>query len=203
MKDGLVDAQLRTGQTLGAMSDAHPLVRAARAAEDAIRRQLHQEIDVAIKGIEVDMRVNADRIRALESQDAEIQQRFGRLASVRAEYSNLVAAARSRAESLKTVEHDLAEARASQAAARTASLISPVDGPDTGNRPLGPGKTMTVAGGFGAGLTLSLAILFLSIQPVPATGRTSERTPSLGGSAVRPEKFNLKEVLARVARVHA
>ena len=204
LKDGLVDAQLRTGQTLGAMSDAHPLARAARAAEDAIRRQLHEEIDVAIQGVEVDQRVNADRIRMLESQDAEIQQRFARLASVRAEYSNLVAAARSRAESLKTVEHDLAEARASQAAARTASLISPVDDPDTGNRPQGPGKTTIAASGFGAGLTLSLAILFWSIPPVPAASQSPERTPGLGGSVGRaPEKLNVKEALGRVARVHA
>ena len=176
LKDGLVDAQLRTGQTLGAMSESHPLVKAARAAEDAIRQQLHQEISVAIKGVEVDLSINADRIRAVEAQSAEIQQRFTRLAAVRAEYSNLVAAARSRAESLKIVEHDLAEARASQAAARTASLINIVDGPDTGTRPQGPGKTTIVAGGMGGGLMIALAIVFLSIKTVSVAARPTGQT---------------------------
>lgn len=85
----------------------------ARAAEQAIRDQVHDEISVAIRGVEADMRVNVDRMKSLEAQSAEIQARLERLGAVRADYANLAATAKNRLESLKTVEHDLAEARAS------------------------------------------------------------------------------------------
>src|SRR5262249_51221274 len=114
LKDGLVDAQLRTGQALGSMEDDHPLVKSAHAAEEAIRQQLHDEIKVAIKGVGVDLRVQSDRIRSLEEQYQAIQNRFSSLAALRAEYANQVTATKQRSETLRAVEHDLAEARASQ-----------------------------------------------------------------------------------------
>lgn len=167
LRDGLVDAQLRSGQALGTMSEEHPLAKGARAAEQAIRDQLNEEIAVAIRGVEAEYRVNADRVNSLQKQSTAIQDRLSRLASVRAEYSNLVSATKNRAETLKAVEHDLAEARASQAAARSASLISLIGKPDTGNRPVGPGRTTIVAAGFGGGLLIACSILFLSIAPAP------------------------------------
>ncbi len=145
LKDGLVDAQLRTGQLLGTMSQDHPLVQGALAAEHAIRQQLHDEISVAIQGVEVDLRVNAERMRDLDEQYQARQARFARLADVRAEYANLVTATKNRSESLKAVEHELAEARASQAAAGTTSLINLIDTPDAGTRPSGPGAARSWA----------------------------------------------------------
>ena len=162
-----------------------------RAAEDVIRQQLHEEIDVAIQGVEVDQprRCRSHPHAGIAGcRDPTAIRPAGLGASRVFEPGG---GGRSRAESLKTVEHELAEVRASQAAARTASLISPVDDPDTGTRPLGPGKTTIAAGGFGGGLTLSLAILFWSIPPVPAASQSPERTPGLGGSVGRaPEKLN-------------
>ena len=164
LKDGLVDAQLKTGMLQGTMSEDHPLVQNAHEAEQAIRKQLHDEIAVAIRGLQVDLRVNADQISALEKQRTEFEARFARLATVRAEYGNLVSATKNRAENLKTVEHQLSEARASQAAAHTASLISLIDTPDTGTRPIGPGKVVIVLGGFAAGWAIALAIVFLMVE---------------------------------------
>lgn len=201
LKDGLVDAQLRTGQTLGTMSENHPLVKSARAAEQAIRDQLHNEIAVAIQGVEVDLRVNADRIQALAEQNAAIQARFGKLATVRAEYANLVAAAKSRGETLKAVEHDLSEARANQAGARAGSLINLVDSPDAGTRPQGPGRTAIVAAGFGGGLLISLAIVFLTVnpghRPRPVVRRPAPLSALRGVEPVT--NLNLKQALQRVA----
>jgi polysaccharide biosynthesis transport protein len=163
LRDGLVDAQLRTGQALGTMSEGHPLAKSARAAEQAIQEQLHSEMSVAIRGVEADLRVNAHRIQSLEQQSAEIQSRLGRLANVRAEYSNLVSTTKHRSEALKAVEHVLAEARASQAAAHATSLINLIDVPDAGTRPLGPGRTTIVLAGFAAGLMIGLAFVLMTI----------------------------------------
>jgi uncharacterized protein involved in exopolysaccharide biosynthesis len=201
LKDGLVDAQLRTGQSQGALSDAHPLVQAARAAEDAIRRQIHDEIAVAIQGVEVDLRVNDQRVQALEAQNAAVQQRLSKLSSVRAEYANLASAAKSRAESLKAVEHELSEARASEAAARTTSLIDLIDSPDTGTRPVGPGKTTIALGSFGGGLFLAAALLFLTVKPSTVPGPPLSQTlPSDGGLLEHPAtSLSLKQALRRVS----
>jgi uncharacterized protein involved in exopolysaccharide biosynthesis len=201
LRDGLVDAQLRTGQALGTMSDEHPLTKGARAAEQAIRDQVHEEISVAIRGVEADMRVNVDRMKSLEVQSEEIQARLERLAEVRADYANLAAAAKNRLESVKTVEHDLAEARASQAAARSSSLISLVGQAETGNRPVGPGRASLVAAGFGGGLMLACGILFLTVTPRKREiGEESGALPfpsarSASGSA----GLTLKQALQRVA----
>lgn len=171
LRDGLVDAQLRTGQALGTMSDEHPVAKGARASEQAIREQLHEEISVAIRGIEADLRVSATRIRSLEQQGAEILERLARMATVRAEYSNLVAAVKHRTETLKSVEHDLAEARASHAAARAASLISLIDSPDTGTRPVGPSRATIVAAGLLGGTLFGFGIVLLAVPvALPATG---------------------------------
>ena len=44
LKDGLVDAQLKSADLVGRLADAHPLAKASRASEDEIRRNLHEEI---------------------------------------------------------------------------------------------------------------------------------------------------------------
>ncbi len=167
LKDGLVDAQLRSGQALGTMSEDHPMVRGAREAERVIRNQLHDEIALAIKGVAADQQVGADRIKSVESQIAEVQQRLSRLADMRAEYANLSDAVKSRSETLKAVEHELADAKARNAAANATSRLNLVGTPDTGTRPIGPGRSVIAAGGLGAGLLVSAAIAFLLIQPAP------------------------------------
>jgi len=181
LKDGLVDAQLRSGQALGTMSETHPVVLGAREAEKAIRAQLHDEISLAIRGVEVDLHVNADRIQSLEKQQASVEARLNKLAALRAEYTNLANTAKSRGETVKAVEHDLAEAKASEAASRVSSRISLFDQPDVGTRPVGPGKASLVGAGFGGGLMIAAALIFLSIAPV-APGPIPVSSPTLNRS---------------------
>lgn len=180
LKDGLVDAQLRSGQALGTMSEDHPMVRGAREAERVIREQLHNEIALAIKGVTADQQVGADRIKSVETQIHQAQDRLSRLADMRAEYANLSDAVKSRSETLKAVEHELADAKARNAAANASSRLSLVGEPDTGTRPVGPGRSVIAAGGFGAGLLVSAAFAFLLIAPsptpVPLAGATHHET---------------------------
>jgi uncharacterized protein involved in exopolysaccharide biosynthesis len=185
LKDGLVDAQLRSGQALGTMSEDHPMVRGAREAERVIRQQLHDEISLAIKGVEADQQVGADRIKAAEMQIAQVQDRLSRLADMRAEYANLSDAVKSRSETLKAVEHELADAKARNAAANATSRLNLVGTPDSGTRPIGPGRSIIAAGGFGAGLLVSAAIAFLLIQPShsPVSAAAAAPTATIESSA--------------------
>jgi uncharacterized protein involved in exopolysaccharide biosynthesis len=167
LKDGLVDAQLRSGQALGTMSEDHPMVRGARESERVIRQQLYGEIGIAIQGVQADLKVGADRIQLLEQQVSAIQQRLTKLIDLRVQYANLADAVKNRSETLKTVEHELADARARNAAALATTRLNLVDKPDAGTRPIGPGRSMIAAGGLGGGLLISAAILFLLINPAP------------------------------------
>ncbi len=125
LKAGLVDAQLRTSQLLGnaSCSEQHPQVLAAKEAEAEIARHLGDEMDGAIRGVEVELDLAKSRSASLNRQLASARQRLDRLATIRADYFNASTEVARRTETLKTAETQLAEARASQAAAHTASLV--------------------------------------------------------------------------------
>lgn len=168
LKDGLVDAQLRTSQLSGNMSASHPLVQAAKISEAEIGDHVRLELDSAIRGSEIELRLSQDRAKLLEKQLADARARLTNLAGMRAEYANVVAQRNRRVDILKSAEQQLSEARASQAAARTTSIITAIDGPVAADNASGPGKaTITAAGGFG-GLMLGLAIVFLTVHSVPS-----------------------------------
>ncbi len=186
LKDGLVDAQLKTAQLLGIMSADHPQVVNAKDAEQQVSDHLHDELAIAIRGVQLDLRLTDDRVAALEQQRDALLLRFDRLASLRAQYSNLVATAKHRTEILKTAQSELAESRASQAAARTASLITLVDDPDAGSRPIGPGRTViTLAGALG-GLLISLGVVCMTVHPnrqrraSDAASQSADIEPAIG-----------------------
>jgi hypothetical protein len=168
------------------MSEDHPAVVAAKASEQEISQHLHQEISIAIKGLELDLRLANERVARLEEQRKDVQNRLVHLATIRAQYSNLAAAVRNRGETLKTAQQELAEARASQASAHTANLITLVGQPNVGSRPAGPGKTMILLGGIIGGLALGAGIVFLTIEPalqvVPAhAGVAAQTAPAQDG----------------------
>lgn len=170
LKDGVVDAQLVAARLQGSMLAEHPLVQAAAENEAAVRRQLHGELATAIKGVELESQLSGDRVAELQRQQAAQRARLDQLAGRRAEYANLVADVRHRSEIVKNAEQELADARATLASAHKANLLTLIDEPDAGTRPVGPGRTTIVLGGALAGLCLGLAIVFLTVPPaLPAT----------------------------------
>jgi uncharacterized protein involved in exopolysaccharide biosynthesis len=165
LKDGLVDAQLRTAQLQGNMSASHPQVLAAVEAEVEIRRHLHNELALAIRGLQVELRLTNERLSSLKLQLGNSRERMTRLAGLRAAYVNLVQEVTQRNKMLEQTRKDLSEARSSQAAALTASLISRVDEPDTGSRPVSPGRTLIVLIGLASGLLTGAGVLCLTVTP--------------------------------------
>ncbi len=175
LKDGLVDAQLRTAQLRGTMSDAHPQVIAAQFAERNIVEQVHRELSTAVRGVNVDLELTSARVAALEDQVNANQQRLGALAGLRASYANLTADVTQRSELLQKSRRELADVRATRAGAKGPGVITLIDSPDTGNRPLGPGRATIVLGGVVGGLAIGFGLVFLT-APLPvaaAAGKTS------------------------------
>jgi len=225
LKDGLVDAQLRTSRALGLMSPEHPQVQAAVEEEKDVRRRLHAELAVAIDGVRVELKMNERRIAALSQQLAEAQQRMNTIAGLRAEYNNLTAEVHERTEAWNQAHRDLADARARQAAAHSASLLTRLDGPHAGADPVGPARSTIVAAGGIGGLLFGLGVVVLTATPIvlpetrpatahqpqaaapqPATPKPATPQPATPQPAT-PQRgltlpvgnLSLKEALARIA----
>jgi len=212
LKDGLVDAQLRSAEMRGRMSDRHPLIRAARESEQQIGRHLHDELATAISGIELDLRLHADRVGMLGAQLETATGKLDRLAGQRADYANLTSETENRGELLERAEEKLAEARVSQATAKAASLIGRVDGPEAGINPVGPGRAMIVLTGVIGGLLAGLGTVLLTVElvppapihPVPAglpasSGNGHRANGRRDTSADPPGALSLKQALTRLA----
>jgi uncharacterized protein involved in exopolysaccharide biosynthesis len=167
LKEGLVDNQLREAQYQGRMVDAHPLVQAARESQREIARQLHNELGLAVRALEVDLRVHGERLAMLNAQLATLTSQMTDVAAVRAQYSNLVAEVRSREGLVQRAEQNLAEARACQASAKASSLIARIDSADTGAKPVGPSPAMLALGGLVGGLLVGLGMVVLTTPSSP------------------------------------
>jgi len=171
LKDGLVDAQLRRAQLAGAFSEDHPRMKAAIAAEEEVRTRLREELNLAIRGAEADLQVIRRQIESLDTQQHEIEARLTRLASLRAEYANLVAEVNQAGQSYEKASKDLAEARAALVAASASSLIERLGPPDTGGGPIGPGDKTILLAGFGGGLLTGLGLVLLAMPGGNRRGR--------------------------------
>ncbi len=184
LKEGLVVAQLRTAEMAGTMSNDHPKVQAAKASEEGVLRELKKEIAIAIRGLQTDVAISKTLIDSLARQQAAAEQRLDRLASLRAKYSNLDADVKQRSEIVQKANKDLAEVRASQAAAQAVSLITRIDGPQLSTHPLGPGRTTICAAGLLGGLMSGLGLVFLVSPMGQAAGRRwSDAALNLGRRA--------------------
>lgn len=161
IKDGLVDAQLRTAQLRGNMTDEHPAVRAALLNEDNVRQQLRSEAGNAIAEAEAELAVSKSLVASLTTKLTDVQVKLDRLAAQRAEYTNLVSKVEQRREQLRLCNVALADARGRQEAAGASSLIVRLDDPVTSSRPMGPGRLTVVAGSLGVGLCLGLSFVYL------------------------------------------
>jgi uncharacterized protein involved in exopolysaccharide biosynthesis len=163
MKDGLIDAQVRTASLSGTMSSAHPSVRASLVAEREIASQLNEELVAAIRGVEIDRQLSEHRVASLVEQIGEIRGRLEKLAGMRAEYSAVIVQAEQRSQVLATAEQKLSEARAAHASAEKTSLINRIDTPDTGSKPIGPTRTMLLLGGVFGGLVAGFGLVLLTV----------------------------------------
>jgi len=205
LKEGLIDSQLRTAQLRGVMSDEHPRVQGALAAEEEVRHNLAKELDVAIRGVDVELKLTTHRITTLQNQVENIGQRLDKLAVVRAKYSNLNDEIHHRQQNMQAAVTNLAEARAARAAASSANLIATIDTPDTGSSPVGPGRLVTILAGILGGLAVGVGVVLLT---VPAASPAQMARGAGGSNWVRPVVGNtgalsLKQALARLAQRRA
>jgi hypothetical protein len=119
--------------------------------------------------VNVELRLNAERGAVLSEQLATTLKRLDRLAAMRATYANQVAEVKNRAAILERSEQNLAEARAAEASAKASSLLSRIDSPDGGIRPLGPSRIVIVLAGVLGGLLVGFGCVFLCVPLTTAS----------------------------------
>jgi uncharacterized protein involved in exopolysaccharide biosynthesis len=197
LKEGLIDAQIRTSQLLGSMSREHPQVRAALDAEEEIRRHLNQEVKTALQSVAAE-RVVADELLAQsQTRLAETRARLDRLAALRAEYSSLNAQFQQRLKLQEEAEKQLVAGRAAQAGAEDAALLTRVDMPDAGTKPVGPGRTTLLAAGILGGLICGVGCLLLTTKVPDRTGAGVESEPVAAPSLADLQRRSSSEFEAR------
>ncbi len=194
--EGLSQARLRTSTLLGSKSDAHPLVIAAKAEELEVVANLKRELDNSVRIAAVEENLQTDRVETLRSQLANVHARLERLAALRAEYGNRVAVAKSREKLSEDARRNLADARASHAAAASASLINRIDEATTGPRPTGPGKSTIVLVGMVGGMLVGFGIVFLTV-PATIDDRQSASAAASNGTSWKPHNPQTVESLVK------
>ncbi|MGI9455187.1 MAG: hypothetical protein ACR2NU_01415 [Aeoliella sp.] len=169
LKQGLVDAQLRTARLLGRYSAAHPHVASAREAEAQVRQELHNELAVATKGIQIELALSQGRNKTLQSRLAVKQESQRNLATHRAAYSRLVAGVENQTQLVEAARTRLADAQVHHAGAQSSSLLSRIDEVESGLRPVGPSRSTVVAVGGLLGLLFGLGGVFYLHGPATKT----------------------------------
>lgn len=200
LKNALVNGQLRTSELLGSRSEDHPFVVAARASEKLVRDQLNREVAVAVRGLQVDIELCADREKSLAAKWNAARGRMSNLAEARAEYSNLVASVENHTRLVETSRKNLADARARQASAHSGSVISRIDGVEAGVRPVGPSRTMVAGAGGVAGLACGFGLIFLFGNPRVSSVASQSHEPVVSAPAIHEPTPG--EVYGPLDRVH-
>lgn len=216
LKEGLIDAQLRTSQLLGSRSTEHPEVRASLDAQDEVRRHLHAELAAAAQGVAGELALGHALVTDRRTKAAEARARLDRLASLRAEYSSLNSQMQYRTRQAEQAERALVDARASQAGATATSLLTKLDKADAGTKPVGPGKTTLIAAGIGGGLMFGIGCLLLTTKlpdSLTGLGPTDNAAIYRSASELNPQPtlpprsdfppLDLDDLAARVAAADA
>ena len=174
----MIDAQIQTSALLGRYTADHPSVKQSQMAETEIARDLATELNVAIRGIDVDLGLTESRVDNLQAQLNDVRKRLETLATVRASYGNLVQDIKQRSDILKAARENLADARGNRLSTDVTSQISLINEPDTGSRPVDPDALAIIVAGIAGGLAIGIGIVFLTVHPsAPAVPAIWQRKP--------------------------
>ena len=173
LKDGLIDAQLRTAALEGRMSPDHPEVLSAREAEEQVASRLHDELATAVRGVRVELAYAVTRVQFLEHQRDQSAARLERMAGLRTTYANALGESANRSKLMERAEQSLTLARSTQASAKAASLIALVDRAETGANPVSPSRFVIVLGGLLGGLATGIGLVLLTAPTQPSIEQCS------------------------------
>jgi uncharacterized protein involved in exopolysaccharide biosynthesis len=166
LKDGLIDAQLRSAQLAGKYRESHPLLQEARHAEAEIGLAIHEEVKAATISMQPILRLSDTRLAQLREEQRALQSKLANLADRRSSYALCLAEVQECTTQVHQVERSLAQTEASRQAATQTSLVVPVEVVQVPLKPVGPSRLTLALGCSIAGLAAGLAMVFL-LAPSP------------------------------------
>ncbi|MEM1228499.1 MAG: hypothetical protein AAGJ40_22635 [Planctomycetota bacterium] len=161
LKDGLIDAQLKSSEIASLYTVQHPRRRAAIQTELEIKQRMLQETEAAVRAMEPMIALAQDRVSRLLEKKANVDAKLVRIAGVRTNYSKYDAEVKALQEQLATAEAALSDAQASRTAALATNLLSPLGDPQIGDQPEGVSGGLMTLGSSMAGLVFGLGLVFL------------------------------------------
>jgi len=159
-------------------------VVASLQAETNIREQLRNELELSIQTLRKDSEIASERVKKLNSQRSQLESRLQNIAHIRADYANVASEVKSRNQQLQESERELVQAQASRDAALTSSLITRLDKPQLGEKPIGPGRSTILAAATVSGLFFGLGVVFL-LAPLDGGANYGRRRFDYSGLAGR------------------
>ncbi|MCD0463695.1 GumC domain-containing protein [Roseiconus lacunae] len=174
LKDGLIDAQLKSSQLSGVYTMLNPKRRAAIATEREIRERIMQETLSVIAAMEPTLELQQVELEKLNKKTVDLSRKLEMLATARTSYAEIDAELKQRTEQLAAAEQRLADARANRSAALSTNLVAELGPPQVTEKPIGPGTMTTTFGAMMAGLIFGLGAVFL-VAPGPAQNHGRRR----------------------------
>ena len=190
LREGLAEATIRSSQLQGVYADAHPEVINALSTEEQFRIHLRRELSTAAATLQESIRLTERRMAKLHEQEQQLGLRLNRLADIRAQYTNVVAEVRAQSDEVHQIKRELTQAMSARDAAAASSLITRLNEPLAGERPVGPGRGTIVGGAMVGGLFFGLGIVFLM---VPLDGSPMGPLHSVGSGSSCPATMQTRE----------
>lgn len=196
LREGLAEATIKTAQLQGKYSNQHPEVLTALNTEEQFRENLRRELSAVQHALVGSIELSEKRMAKLLQQEQELGKRLNRLADIRADYTNVVSEVRARSEELQRTRRELTLATGARDAAGASSLITRLNQPTLGDKPLGPSRKAIIGGAMASGLCLGLGVVFLLVPldlgSVSKKEVTDEKTSSVSANA-RPKPVSAKQ----------
>lgn len=178
LKEGLVSAQLESAKLKGSLTKSHPQIKVAEQKERQLMITLVREARNSIRSVAGDVKVSNNLVKSLKRKLAIVEGKISSLAAKRADYLNLTARVKQNQEQSKEITDSLSEARGLLEASDASSLITRMDEPTTGTKPIGPGRTLVFLGSSLGGLFFGFTLVYLLApwqEAVRAGRRNSDR----------------------------
>ena len=176
LKQELIEAQSALAESVGRYENAHPTVQKHQEQVRSMHRQIHNELDSAMRGLKGQIASLRQKVDKSLAQEAEIESRFNRISSKRVDYLRLDEEVKKKTEVFNESQSNLASVQRLDSENFDVTLLTPVDEPQVSTRADGLGAKTTILGSGLAGLLAGFGLILL-LDPGPEARQSARATP--------------------------
>lgn len=165
LKRALTAAQLEMAELSGTFNSQSSQYRLMEQQIANIKKQIHQEIGGAVDSAKAQKTFVQARSESLTNQRESLKKRIKHLASLRAPYANLLEEMKVATEQYRVARAEHSEAVAMQNGTAQTDLLTQLEPPEVGTRPVSVSRSSVVLGSLGGGVFLSLGLVMMLSAP--------------------------------------